>query len=97
MKVKYRLRLYKQVFLPMIAYGHEIWYPAIREKSTYLDRVNRLQRRVIRTILGAYRNASTARMLEIAEEIPLETLRWRGTRVECGEESCVNNSETRTR
>ena len=71
-KIKDRLRLYRQVFISMLTYGFEVWFPGIREKSTYLNRITKLQRRVLRAILGAYKNASTSKLMELAEVIPIE-------------------------
>lgn len=72
LKVKDRLRLYRQVFMPMIMYGHEVWYEEIRTKVTYLERITRLQRRVLRAATGAYKTTSTSRLLELTNEIPIE-------------------------
>ena len=72
LKVRDKLRLYRQVFLPMMLYGHEIWFEEIKSKSTYIDRVIRLQRRVLRAIAGAYRNVNTDKLLELTNELPID-------------------------
>ena len=72
LKVKDKLRLYKQVFLPMMIYGHEIWFEEIRNKSMYIDRINRLQRRILRAIVGAYKNVNTDKMLELTGVLPID-------------------------
>ena len=36
LKVRDKLRLYRQVFLLMILYGPEVWFDEIKHKSTYV-------------------------------------------------------------
>ena len=57
----------------MMTYAFEVWYPDISEKVTYLERLNKLQRRVLRAVMGAYRNASTIKLMELAGIVPIET------------------------
>ena len=72
LKMRDKLRLYKQVFLPMIIYGHEVWFNEIRNKSTYIERISKLQRRMLRAVTGAYKNASSSKLLELTKELPIE-------------------------
>ena len=71
------MRLYWSVFLPTILYGTEtgdgVWWPAIKNKVTHTRRLVSLQRKVIRSICGAYRNASSAKLLEITNTIELDS------------------------
>ena len=73
LKLSDRIQLYKKVFVPMMTYAFEVWYPDISEKVTYLERLNKLQRRVLRAVMGAYRNASTIKLMELAGIVPIET------------------------
>ena len=72
-RLKEKIRLYKQVFEPMITYGYEIWFEEIRRKTTYVDRIIMLQRRVLRAITGAYKNVSTVKLFELTGVLPIET------------------------
>ena len=67
-----KLKLYRQVFLPMLTYGHEVWFKAIEEKKTLMESIGKCQRRILRAITGAYRCASTAKLLEITGELPID-------------------------
>ena len=56
----------------MMTYAHEIWYEQVSAKSTYMEIIIKLQRRVMAAVTGAYRNANSRKILEIANGIPIE-------------------------
>ena len=56
----------------MLTYGHEVWHKEIMKKKTLIESIEKSQRRILRAITGAYRCASTAKLLEITNELPAE-------------------------
>lgn len=66
-----KMNLYKSVFLPIITYCSNIWYEMIRDKVTYLEKINKLQRKIIRIITGAYKNTNSRKLLEITNTVEL--------------------------
>ena len=45
--LKTKMKLYNSVFLPVITYASGVWFKDIRTKSTYIDKLIVMQRRVI--------------------------------------------------
>ena len=72
MSIKEKMRMYNGVFLPTVTYCSQIWYAEVSKKRSYMDKVIRLQRRMIRTISGSYKNASSEKLLEIVKAIPID-------------------------
>ena len=72
LRMREKVYLYRRVFLPMMTYAHEVWYREIKNKTTYIDIITRTQRRVLKAITGAYRNANSSKILEITNELPIE-------------------------
>lgn len=54
-KLKNKRKIYINVFLPIILYDIKIWYPFIKTKITYLEELNKIQRKIIKTITNSYR------------------------------------------
>jgi hypothetical protein len=58
-KLKLKMNLYYNIFLPMMTYGSQVWYKDIANKKTYIYKINIMQRRVINIITNCYRTTST--------------------------------------
>ena len=54
-ELRFRLRLYFSVFLPMLSYAARIWYPRISHKSSYRESLTRMQRRILVSLTGIYK------------------------------------------
>ena len=60
-----KLNIYSKVFLPKLMYASEVWYTDLKDKKTYVSKLNRLQRRIINTLTGAYRSTCTEKLYEL--------------------------------
>ena len=72
-ELRKKMKIYTSVFLPVMLYCVNVWYPAIKEKITYMKKLTTMQRKAIRTICGAYRNANSRKLLEITQTIEIES------------------------
>lgn len=70
--IKEKMRLYHSVIVPTVIYAHQIWYIFIKNKVTYIDRLNRMQNKALRMITGAYKTTSINKLLEITGIIKLD-------------------------
>lgn len=70
-QLKDNLRIYKNVFLPIISYGSKIQFKLIREKSTYTNILIKLQRLIVRSITNSYKNTNSEKLLEIKNLIEI--------------------------
>ena len=68
-----KMRIYRSVFRPTMMFGFEVWHQFIKEKKTYIERLQRMQNGVIRIITGAYRATNHQKLLEIVDEENIET------------------------
>lgn len=64
-KLSYKLKIYFSIFLPTIMYASEVWYQDIFLKKTYLKKLDKLQRKVLNIVTGAYRSTNTEKLLEL--------------------------------
>ena len=64
-KIKYKKKIYYNVFLPMISYASEIWFKEMKTKKTYLNELEKMQRLIVRAITGCYKSTSKEKLLEL--------------------------------
>ena len=76
--MRFRLRLYYSVFLPMLSYSASVWCPEIANKITYTQSLTRLQRKILVSLTGVYKTTShrvLQKLLNIADvNVELETI-----------------------
>lgn len=65
MELHRKLAVYYRVFLPKLNYASQVWFPDIKEKVTYMRKLDRLQRRVILAVTGAYRATNRDKLDEL--------------------------------
>lgn len=71
-----RMRLYRQVYLPMITYGNKIWFTDLKYEYQK-ESLNRMQRRVLLSITKCYITTSNIKLQKITGQLNLiEELRW---------------------
>ena len=64
-KLEKKLKIYNAVVLPSLMYASEVWYEDIKSKTTYLDQLNQIQRKVLVTITRTYNSTNTQKLLNL--------------------------------
>ena len=72
MALKQKRRLYRSVFLRMITYASAVWFPEIRKYRTKIEKLIRIQNRIIRIITGAYQKSNANKLLELSNQITID-------------------------
>lgn len=54
-KFKFKKMIYNSVFLPTIKYSSEIWYKDIVNKSSYINKLNKINRMILLNLTGMYK------------------------------------------
>lgn len=62
-KIGHKLNIYNKVFLSIVKYASGTWFPDINNQITKTQRLRRMQRKMINAITGAYKLASTEKLL----------------------------------
>ena len=62
---RFKRKLYFNVFLPTITYASAAWFRDISSKTTFLDKLRRIQRRFVIAASGAYKSTSNIRLMRL--------------------------------
>lgn len=71
-KLSDKMKLYNNVFLPMLSYGYQIWYKLVKSKSSYIIILIRLQRLIIRLLTNAYSKTNANKLNEIVGALDID-------------------------
>ena len=74
--MKEKIALYKSVVLKMVDYGGEFWYSALEIKK-YRESLNRVQRRVLISMTGAFKTTSYEKLSLATNLISFDLEIWR--------------------
>ena len=61
----YKRKLYFSVYLPIMLYEYEIWSNILLKKSTYVDKLARIQRKFLIASTGCYRTVNNEKLLNL--------------------------------
>ena len=67
--LKLKMKMYKNLFMPIVKYGHKIWFNEIKNKVTYVNILIKTQRKILRIITGAYQSTNSEKLLELTDTI----------------------------
>lgn len=67
-----RIRIYKSVFLPTITYASSIWFPDIKNKISYINRLKVMQRKILNSLLGIYKSTNSEKLLRLLNIVSIE-------------------------
>lgn len=60
----HKMKLYHNIFKPMIIYGYDIWYNEFEDKSTCINELKIIQNLILRSIKVACSRTNTNKLLE---------------------------------
>lgn len=76
LRLEYRIRFYRQVYLPIITYGHKVWYNELKFKYQK-EKLKKMQQRTLLSITKCYRTTSSIKLLKIVSQLGLdEEIEW---------------------
>ena len=70
-ELSHKTRLYFSVFLPTVLYAYRCWYPHIKDKITYIERLRILQRRFLKMLVRAYKCTNTDKLLKLLQIVDI--------------------------
>lgn len=67
------------VFLPIVTYAVSVWFDNVKESATKINKLGRIQRKIVNAITGAYVNTNSEKLLKLLnicfvdQELEIET------------------------